>query len=155
MEAGLKTEIGRIAMGPPTDFRNFFGAVIDQGAFDSIKSYIDYARENDGGDILIGGGCDDSSGYFIEPTVILATDPLFKTMVEEIFGPVLTIHVYEDEKFEETLDGMHAVCLQHELDHLEGKLFVDYLSPLKRRMVLKKLEKARTQADKNGGRAKL
>ena len=59
------------------------------------------------------------------------------------------------EAFEETLDGMHAVCLQHEMDHLEGKLFVDYLSPLKRRMVLKKLEKAKKQADKNAGRAKL
>ena len=59
------------------------------------------------------------------------------------------------EAFEETLDGMHAVCLQHEMDHLEGKLFVDYLSPLKRRMVLKKLEKARKQAEKDRGRAKL
>ncbi len=59
------------------------------------------------------------------------------------------------EAFEETLDGMHAVCLQHEMDHLEGKLFVDYLSPLKRRMVLKKLEKARRQAEKDRGRAKL
>ena len=59
------------------------------------------------------------------------------------------------EAFEETLDGMHAVCLQHEMDHLEGKLFVDYLSPLKRRIVLKKLEKARKQAEKDRGRAKL
>ena len=91
-------------MGPPTDFRNFFGAVIDQAAFDSIKAYIDYTNENSGADILIGGGCDDSVGYFIEPTVILATDPHFKTMVEEIFGPVLSIYVYEDEAFEETLE---------------------------------------------------
>jgi peptide deformylase len=61
----------------------------------------------------------------------------------------------DGKPFEETLDGMHAVCLQHELDHLEGKLFVDYLSPLKRRMVLKKLEKARKQAEKNGQKARL
>ena len=64
-------------------------------------------------------------------------------------------HDRHGEAFEETLDGMHAVCLQHEMDHLEGKLFVDYLSPLKRRMVLKKLEKAQKQAEKNAGRAKL
>jgi 1-pyrroline-5-carboxylate dehydrogenase len=104
VETGLKEEMARIKMGPPTDFRNFVGAVIDQGAFDSISSYIDYTRENEGGDILIGGEYDDSEGYFIEPTVILASDLAFKTMVEEIFGPVLTIYVYEDEAFEETLD---------------------------------------------------
>jgi len=104
VEAGLNDSISRIKMGPPTDFRNFFGAVIDQAAFDSISAYIDYTKTNPGAEILIGGGCDDSVGYFIEPTVILASDPLFKTMVEEIFGPVLTIYVYEDDEFEETLD---------------------------------------------------
>ena len=104
VEAGLRAEVGRISMGPPTDFRNFFGAVIDKAAFDSISDYIDYTRENEGGEIIIGGFCDDSTGYFIEPTVILASDPDFKTMVEEIFGPVLTVFVYEDEQFEETLE---------------------------------------------------
>jgi 1-pyrroline-5-carboxylate dehydrogenase len=104
VEAGLKDQMSRIKMGPPTDFRNFFGAVIDRAAFDSITAYIDYTNENPGADVLIGGGYDDSVGYFIEPTVILAKDPQFKTMVEEIFGPVLTIHVYEDEQFEETLE---------------------------------------------------
>ena len=103
VEAGLRQEMGRIAMGPPTDFRNFVGAVIDEGAFDTIASYIDFARNNPGGEILIGGTCDKSVGYFIEPTVILASDPHFKTMVEEIFGPVLTIYVYEDADFIETL----------------------------------------------------
>jgi 1-pyrroline-5-carboxylate dehydrogenase len=104
VEAGLRTEMASIKMGPPTDFLNFVGAVIDEGAFDIIAGYISYARENTGGEILIGGKCDKSVGYFIEPTVILATDPHFKTMVEEIFGPVLTIFVYEDEQFAETLE---------------------------------------------------
>ena len=76
--------------------------MIDKGAFDSIAAYIDYTNENEGGNVIIGGHCDDSKGYFIEPTVILATDPHFKTMVEEIFGPVLTIFVYDDDKYEET-----------------------------------------------------
>lgn len=104
VEAGLRVEMGRIKMGPPTDFRNFVGAVIDEGAFNTIAGYIDYARNNEGGAILIGGKCDKSVGYFVEPTVILATDPHFKTMVEEIFGPVLTVFVYEDEQFAETLE---------------------------------------------------
>ncbi|OGR19712.1 MAG: 1-pyrroline-5-carboxylate dehydrogenase [Desulfobacterales bacterium GWB2_56_26] len=104
VEEGLRAEIGKIRMGPPTDFRNFCGAVIDRGAFQSIAHAIDYARKNEGGTIIIGGNCDDSVGYFIEPTVILAADPQFKTMVEEIFGPVLTVFVYDDDKFAETLD---------------------------------------------------
>ena len=104
VEEGLRAEIGKIRMGPPTDFRNFCGAVIDRGAFQSIAHAIDYARKNEGGTIIIGGNCDDSVGYFIEPTVILAVDPQFKTMVEEIFGPVLTVFVYDDDKFAETLD---------------------------------------------------
>lgn len=104
VEAGLREQIGKIKMGPPTDFRNFVGAVIDKGAFDSIAEYIDYTKKNKGGDIIIGGNCDDSEGYFIEPTVILANDPYFRTMTEEIFGPVLTVYVYDDDKYEETLD---------------------------------------------------
>ncbi|NND56116.1 MAG: L-glutamate gamma-semialdehyde dehydrogenase [Xanthomonadales bacterium] len=118
VETGLRTQIGRISMGPPTDFRNFFGAVIDQAAFDSISAYIDYTKENDGAEILIGGFCDDSTGYFIEPTVILASDPNFKTMVEEIFGPVLTVFVYEDKQFEETL----ALCDQSSMYALTGSI---------------------------------
>ncbi len=104
VEAGMEEALGRVKMGPPTDFRNFVGAVIDQSAFNSITAYIDYTRENEGAEIIFGGSSDDSVGYFIEPTVILATDPKFRTMVEEIFGPVLTIYVYEDEAFEEVLD---------------------------------------------------
>lgn len=119
VEAGLKEQMARIKMGPPTDFRNFFGAVIDQGAFNSISAYIDFAKENEGGDVIIGGNCDDSKGYFIEPTVILATDPHFKTMVEEIFGPVLTIFVYDDDKYEETLE----LCDSSSMYALTGAIF--------------------------------
>jgi len=119
VESGLKEQMGRIKMGPPTDFRNFFGAVIDQAAFDSITGYIDYTRENSGAEIILGGGYDDSVGYFVEPTVILADDPHFKTMVEEIFGPVLTIHVYEDEQFEETLQ----LCDSSSMYALTGAIF--------------------------------
>jgi 1-pyrroline-5-carboxylate dehydrogenase len=119
VEAGLKTEIARIRMGPPSDFRNFVGAVIDQAAFDSIKEYIHYTRVNEGGEIIIGGDCDDSTGYFIEPTVILASDPKFRTMVEEIFGPVLTLFVYEDEQFEEALE----LCDTSSMYALTGAVF--------------------------------
>ncbi len=119
VEEGLRREIGKIKMGPTTDFRNFVSAVIDKAAFDSISRYIDYARQNDGGEVIIGGGCDDSVGYFIEPTVILATNPRFKTMVEEIFGPVLTIHVYEDADYEATLE----LCDQSSIYGLTGAIF--------------------------------
>ena len=104
VEAGLRREMGRIKMGPTTDFSNFVSAVIDKAAFTTISQFITYARENEGGEVIIGGGFDDSVGYFIEPTVILAKDPKFKTMVEEIFGPVLTLYVYEDDAYEETLE---------------------------------------------------
>ncbi len=97
-------EVKKIKMGEAEDFSNFMTAVIDQGAFDSITEYIDFTRDADDADILIGGKYDDSEGYFIEPTLVQAHDPKFKTMEEEIFGPVLTVYVYENDKFEETLD---------------------------------------------------
>ena len=97
-------QVNKIKMGPAEDFTNFMTSVIDKAAFDTIKDYIDYAKNSSEAEIITGGACDDSSGYFIEPTTIVATNPKFKTMVEEIFGPVLSIYVYADEKFEETLD---------------------------------------------------
>lgn len=96
-------EVGKIKMGSPEDFTNFMTAVIDRGAFDTIKEYIDYAHASPEAEILTGGGCDDSKGYFIEPTTIVTTNPKFKTMEEEIFGPVVTIFVYADEQFDETV----------------------------------------------------
>ena len=97
-------EVDKIKVGDAQDFTNFMTAVIDQKAFDKITGYIDYVKDADDAEILAGGGYDDSEGYFIEPTLVQAHDPKFKTMEEEIFGPVLTVYVYEDEKFEETLE---------------------------------------------------
>ena len=97
------SEIRSIKMGGVEDFSNFMNAVIDKAAFENIKGYIEYVKNSPDSKIIVGGGCDDSIGYFIEPTVVLTQDPKSKTMVEEIFGPVLTIYVYDDDKFEETL----------------------------------------------------
>ncbi|HEY5133331.1 MAG TPA: L-glutamate gamma-semialdehyde dehydrogenase [Candidatus Krumholzibacteriaceae bacterium] len=99
----LLHEISTIRMGDPADFRNFMSAVIDKAAFDSIKGYIAYAKRSGGAKIIAGGGTSDRKGYFIEPTVIVAKRPDFKTMREEIFGPVLTIYVYNDSRLEKTL----------------------------------------------------
>lgn len=90
-------------MGTVEDFSNFINAVIDEKSFDKIKSYIDNAKADKHASIWAGGNCDKSKGYFIEPTVIEAKDPQYVTMCEEIFGPVLTVYVYDAEKFEETL----------------------------------------------------
>ncbi len=96
--------VGEIKMGEVEDFSVFFGAVIDRGAFDRIKEYVEFARSSPQAKILAGGGADDSKGYFIEPTVVETTDPRFRLMEEEIFGPVLTLYVYDDAKLEEALD---------------------------------------------------
>ncbi len=98
------TEVGRIKIGDPTDFTNFMGAVIDQGAFESIAAYIDQAKADPSVTVLTGGSYDDSVGYFIEPTTLVTSNPASVTMCEEIFGPVLTIYVYDDDKLEETLE---------------------------------------------------
>ncbi|MGC9470557.1 MAG: L-glutamate gamma-semialdehyde dehydrogenase [Bacteroidales bacterium] len=100
----LENQIASIKMGGPEDFTNFMNAVIDEAAFDKITSYIERAREDKEADVIIGGGYDKSKGFFIEPTVILTTDPRYVTMREEIFGPVLTVYIYPDSRFEETLD---------------------------------------------------
>ncbi len=96
--------LGRVKVGPVEDFTHFMGAVIDAKAFRTISGYIDLARTGNGARILAGGGADDSSGYFIQPTVILTDDPHHRLMEEEIFGPVLTVHLYDDGKFGEVLD---------------------------------------------------
>jgi len=92
-----------IKMGDPEDFTNFICAVIDRAAFDSITEYIDFAKDSSDAEFIVGGSYDDSKGYYIDPTIIVTTDPKFKTMQEEIFGPVITIYVYPDDKYEETL----------------------------------------------------
>ena len=99
LTAGLK----EIKVGDIENFTNYLGAVIDKRAFDKIKGYIDYAKNSEDAEIFWGGTCDDSKGYFIDPTIILTKNPKFKTIQEEIFGPVMTIYLYEDEQLEETL----------------------------------------------------
>jgi 1-pyrroline-5-carboxylate dehydrogenase len=98
--AALKT----VKMGTVEDFTNFVNAVIDEKSFDKIKSYIDNAKKDANVTIWAGGNCDKTNGYFIEPTVIEASDPKYVTMCEEIFGPVLTVYVYEADHFEKMLD---------------------------------------------------
>ncbi|HLU86347.1 MAG TPA: aldehyde dehydrogenase family protein, partial [Taishania sp.] len=99
----LVDQIKSMKMGSPEDTSNFINAVIDKKAFGKISEYIEYIKSSSEAEIIIGGKCDDSVGYFIEPTVVVTTNPKFKTMVEEIFGPVLTIYIYDDNKYEETL----------------------------------------------------
>ena len=91
-------------MGTVEEFGNFVNAVIDERAFDRIAAYIDAARDNPAVEIIAGGGYDKSTGYFIEPTILLTTDPRSTTMEEEIFGPVLTVYVYDDADWEDTLE---------------------------------------------------
>ena len=91
-------------MGSPEDTSNYINAVISEKAFDSISSYIDFAKTADDAEIIAGGNYDKSVGYFIEPTIIVTTNPNFKTMVEEVFGPVMTIYVYDANKWQETLE---------------------------------------------------
>jgi 1-pyrroline-5-carboxylate dehydrogenase len=99
----LLADLADFKMGSPEDFTNFINAVIDEKAFDSITQYIADAKNAKDVEVIAGGNYDKSKGYFIEPTVLLAKDPKYTTMCEEIFGPVLTIYVYEDAKWEETL----------------------------------------------------
>ncbi len=103
LKSKLIETIRSIKMGDVRDFRNFFNAVIDRAAFENITAYIDYAKNAKDAEIIVGGNYNDSVGYFIDPTVIVVSDPHFKTIEEEIFGPVLTIYIYDDGKFEETL----------------------------------------------------
>ena len=98
------SEVATIKVGSPRDFTNFMNAVIDENAFNNIVDYIEYARESSKAEIISGGAYNDSQGYFIEPTTIVTTDPNFKTMEEEIFGPVLSIFIYEDKNWNLTID---------------------------------------------------
>lgn len=104
VEQQIKQDIESFKIGGTEDFTNFINAVIDEKSFDKLAAYIDRAWEDADAEIIIGGTYDKSVGYFIHPTVILAKKPDYETMVEELFGPVLTVYVYEDEKWEETLE---------------------------------------------------
>jgi 1-pyrroline-5-carboxylate dehydrogenase len=118
---GLLKEVKTIKMGDITDFTNFIGAVIDKPAFDSIVEYIEYAKKSKEAEIIQGGAYDGSKGYFIEPTLVEVTDPKHKLMEEEIFGPVLTIYVYPETKYTETL----KVCDSTSPYGLTGSIFAN------------------------------
>lgn len=98
------TDVKSMKMGSPEDFGNFITAVIHEGSFDKLASFIDQAKKDNDAEIIVGGNYDKSVGYFIEPTVIVTTNPHYSTMATELFGPVMTIFVYEDAKWEETLE---------------------------------------------------
>lgn len=120
VKEGMLAEIEKIKIGDITDFRNLMGAVIDASAFKTNKEYIDYAKASEDAEVIC-GGYDDSKGYFVYPTLIEAKKPDFKTMVEEIFGPVMTVYVYPDDKLDETL----ASCDTATSYGLSGAIFAD------------------------------
>ncbi len=143
MKEDLVEQTGEIRMGDPTDFRNFMGAVIDKGAFDTICGYIQHAKKSSDASILIGGNCNGTKGWFIEPTIVETTNPKFKLICEEIFGPVLTIYVYADDDLEATLelcdtaspyaltgaifarDRAAIVHMTRRLDHAAGNFYIN------------------------------
>ena len=111
--------IGEIRMGDTSDFTNFMGAVIDENAFNTISGYIEHARGSSDFEIITGGCCDRSVGFFVEPTIVVSKDPKSKLMSEEIFGPVLTVYVYPEGAYAETLE----LCDQTSPYGLTGAFF--------------------------------
>ncbi|MBN2011333.1 L-glutamate gamma-semialdehyde dehydrogenase [candidate division KSB1 bacterium] len=103
MRESLVETLKRVKMGDPEDFTNFMGAIIDRSAYNTITDYIKFAADSPEAEIVAGGNYSDSKGFFIEPTIILTNNPRFKTMKEEIFGPVLTIYIYADKEYEQAL----------------------------------------------------
>uniref|UniRef100_UPI0035652B1C aldehyde dehydrogenase family protein n=1 Tax=Lutibacter sp. TaxID=1925666 RepID=UPI0035652B1C len=104
IKTSVEKDVNSFKIGSPEDTSNFINSVIDRKAFDKLAGYLDQAKKDADAEIIIGGGYDDSVGYFIEPTVIVTTNPNYKTMCTELFGPIITIYVYEDEQWEEILD---------------------------------------------------
>ena len=117
--ARLGKELATVKMGPPEDFTNFVNAVIDESSFDKLSGFIKRASKDADAEVLFGGKCDKSVGYFIEPTIILAKKADYATMVEELFGPVLTVFVYEDKDLDKTLDALD----QSSIYALTGAIF--------------------------------
>ncbi|MDZ7671683.1 MAG: L-glutamate gamma-semialdehyde dehydrogenase [Halanaerobiales bacterium] len=135
----LIEKTNNLKMGPVEDFTNFLNAVIDKSSFDKISNYIDYAKNSEDAQVIAGGEYDESKGFYIRPTIILTTDPKFKTMEEEIFGPVLTVYVYKADNFEENL----KVCDQTSPYGLTGSIFA------KDRSAVKKAQRVLKQAAGN------
>lgn len=132
---GVKTDLDSIKVGSPEDLSNFMNAVIDESSFNKLSTFIDRAKASDKAEVIIGGEYDKSEGYFIQPTVIKTTDPHYETMEEELFGPVVTVYVYDENKMEETADILENTSIyaltgaifsqdRYEIDKLT-KRFVD------------------------------
>jgi 1-pyrroline-5-carboxylate dehydrogenase len=119
VKQGLSEMLATVAMGPVQDFSNFVNAVIDQSSFDKCKRYIEAAHADAEAEVVCGGGCDDSVGYFVEPTVIETKEPCYASMLEEIFGPILTVYVYDDAELEATID----LCNTSSMYALTGAIF--------------------------------
>ncbi|MCI0498979.1 MAG: L-glutamate gamma-semialdehyde dehydrogenase [Planctomycetales bacterium] len=119
IRSDLVDQIKSVKMGPVQDFSNFMNAVIDKGSFDNTRNYITHAQNAPDAEIQCGGGCDDSAGYYIEPTLILTTNPAYKSLTEEIFAPVLTAYIYEDGDYERALQ----LCDQTSAYGLTGCVF--------------------------------
>ena len=117
----LAAALTEVRMGDVCDFRNFMGAVIDPSSFKTMKEAIEGARASSDAEVVLGGECDDSTGWFVQPTLIEARDPKYDTMVRELFGPVLTVHVYDDAKYAETLE----LCDQTSDYALTGAIFAN------------------------------
>lgn len=111
VKAYLVADLKSMKMGPTEDFTNFINAVIDEKSFDKLAKYIDAAKKDTSVEIIAGGNYDKSKGYFIEPTIIVTKDPKYVTMCEELFGPVLTLYVYDENKFEETLEIVDSTSI--------------------------------------------
>jgi 1-pyrroline-5-carboxylate dehydrogenase len=114
-------DISSFKMGGPEDFTNFINAVIDEPSFDKLTEKIEKIKKDEDAEILIGGGYDKSNGYFIEPTVVVAKEPQYFTMSEELFGPVLTVYIYSSDKYEETLE----ICDKTSIYGLTGAIFAN------------------------------
>ncbi|HEY1006251.1 MAG TPA: aldehyde dehydrogenase family protein, partial [Sphingobacteriaceae bacterium] len=111
IKESILKDLASIKMGPVEDFTNFVNAVIDEKSFDKLVTYIDAAKKDADLEIIAGGNYDKSKGYFIEPTIIVTRDPRYVTMCEELFGPVLTVYVYEDEAFDEILEVIDTTSI--------------------------------------------
>ena len=119
LSSRLEAHVAALKMGDVADFSNFMGAVIDGRSFEKIKGYIDHAKQGSGNQIITGGSCDDSEGYFVQPTLVKVEDPKHKLMCEEIFGPVVAVHCYPDNKVDEALE----LCDQTSPYALTGAVF--------------------------------
>jgi 1-pyrroline-5-carboxylate dehydrogenase len=126
--AYVKEDVASFKMGSPEDYSNFINAVIDESSFDNIAEYIDYTKAQDDAEIICGGNYDKSVGYFVEPTVVVTTNPKFRTMCEEIFGPFITIHIYDENNFEgilKTLDETSEYALTGAI-FSQDRYMIDY-----------------------------